>query len=89
MLFFCPSPLSEKRRIKSAKPQEKRQEDPGVPFMKTGGMPERVSSYGGEAILRGETEERSCSEESLKDKPREESRTSRRLKLKKTVAAAQ
>jgi len=58
--FFASPPLSEKRRTKSAKPW-KRQEDPGVPFM-MGEMPERVSSYGGEAILRGETEERSCSE---------------------------
>jgi len=35
--IFVSSPpsLSEKRRIKSARPQEKRQEDPGVLFMKT------------------------------------------------------
>jgi len=61
MLFFASPPLSEKRRTKSAKPW-KRQEDLGIPFMKMGEMPERVSSYEGEAILRGETEERSCSE---------------------------
>jgi len=35
--FVPPPPLSEKRRTKSAKPQEKRQEELGISFMKTGG----------------------------------------------------
>jgi len=37
--FFVLPPLSKKRRTKSARLQEKRQENLGVSFMKTGGCP--------------------------------------------------
>jgi len=58
-LFLPPPSLSEKRRIKSARPQEKRQEDPGVLFMKTRRCPS-VSFYEGVATLRRETKESSA-----------------------------
>ena len=46
---------------KSTRLQKKRQEDPGVPFIKTRECP-KVPSYGDSATLQGGTEERSCSE---------------------------
>jgi len=61
-IIFLSPPPSEKRKTKSARPQEKRQEDPGS-LHEDGEMPESVSSYGGVATLREETEERSCLEE--------------------------
>ena len=62
--FYLPPPLFEKRRIKNARPQEKRQEDPDVLFIKTGGCPsEAFRPTEEKATLRREIEEGSCLEE--------------------------
>jgi len=60
IFLFLPLPLSEKRRTKNARPQEKRKEGPSVLFMKTRG-PEQVLLRGGgklpskEKLKRGPT----------------------------------
>jgi len=60
--FYLPPPPF--RKEKNQEPQEKRQEDPDVLFMKTGGCPsEAFRPTEEKATLRREIEEGSCLEE--------------------------